>query len=175
MATPHLTRSRRRSSGDGVRSARCTIAPGSSDPVTLPLLHNLHATACAVLCVSKWAARGLEGFPRRLVLTRRNHFFELGKRPGGAFCDPPQESGKTGMNPDLISYCCVPGKSVCSRRMRRRTAIKAVRTVGGPRVRCAQSTVPFGGLQRPPESATCTPHAPSERPPRRSKRRRARR
>ena len=32
MATPHLTRSRRRSSGDGVRSALCSIAPGSSDP-----------------------------------------------------------------------------------------------------------------------------------------------
>ena len=32
MATPHLTRSRRRSSGDGVRSACCAIAPGSSDP-----------------------------------------------------------------------------------------------------------------------------------------------
>ena len=32
MATPHhLARSRRRS-GDGIRSARCSIAPGSSDP-----------------------------------------------------------------------------------------------------------------------------------------------
>ena len=36
---PTTTRSRRRSSGDGIRSARCSIAPGSSDPGSR-LLHN---------------------------------------------------------------------------------------------------------------------------------------
>ena len=39
-----------RSSGDGVRSACCSLAPGSSIPGSLPLLHKLHAAACAVLC-----------------------------------------------------------------------------------------------------------------------------
>ena len=38
-----------RSSGDSVRSALCSVAPGSSDAGSR-LLHNLHAAACVVLC-----------------------------------------------------------------------------------------------------------------------------
>ena len=48
MATHHLTRSRRRSSGDGIRSALCSH-PAPATPGSHPF-HNLHAAACAVLC-----------------------------------------------------------------------------------------------------------------------------
>ena len=39
MATPHHLARSRRSSGDGIRSALYSVAPGSSDPGSLPLLH----------------------------------------------------------------------------------------------------------------------------------------
>ena len=42
-----------RSSGDSVRRrAACSIAPGSSDPGSLPLLHNLHTPQPAPCCVA---------------------------------------------------------------------------------------------------------------------------
>ena len=53
MATPHhhTFPTEMRSSGDGVRSALCSIAPGSSDPRLPPYCFtNLHAAACAELC-----------------------------------------------------------------------------------------------------------------------------
>ena len=49
MDTPHHRTAPRRSSGHGVRSARCSIASSSSDPGSR-LLQKPHATACAVLC-----------------------------------------------------------------------------------------------------------------------------
>ena len=48
---PTTTRSRRRSSGDGVRSARCSIVSGSRRlPAPSRAPHKLHAAACAGLC-----------------------------------------------------------------------------------------------------------------------------
>ena len=49
-AVPHHRTAPRRSSGDGVRSARCIIASSSSNPRLPTPFANLHATACAVLC-----------------------------------------------------------------------------------------------------------------------------
>ena len=61
MATPHHRTfpTEMRSSGDGVRSALCSLAPGSSDPGSLPLLHKLHAAACAVLCGARACSQPL--------------------------------------------------------------------------------------------------------------------
>ena len=49
MDTPHHHAAPRRSSGDGIRSACCTLASSSSDPGSRSFT-NLHAAACAVLC-----------------------------------------------------------------------------------------------------------------------------